>query len=51
MVNHRSFWDLLAYNSHYKTKDSDIPHRTKITASLLECAAEIQSELLKELQV
>jgi len=51
MVDHKSFRDLLAYNSRYKTRDTDIPHRTKITASVLERAAEIQSGLLKELQV
>ncbi|KAG2136388.1 hypothetical protein DEU56DRAFT_691490, partial [Suillus clintonianus] len=40
----------LAYNSRNKTKDTDIPHRTKITTCVLERADEIQKDLAKELQ-
>ncbi|KAG2339944.1 hypothetical protein BDR05DRAFT_837668, partial [Suillus weaverae] len=40
----------LTYNSWNKTKDTDIPHWTKITTCVLECANEIQKDLAKELQ-
>jgi hypothetical protein len=42
---------MLLYNGRNKTKDTDILHRTKMTKSVLERAAEIQAELAKELQV
>ncbi|KAG0695465.1 hypothetical protein DFH29DRAFT_1005443 [Suillus ampliporus] len=50
LVNHKSFCDLLTYNSRNKTKDVDILHRTKITTCVLKYADEIQRDLAKELQ-
>ncbi|RDB19757.1 hypothetical protein Hypma_013237 [Hypsizygus marmoreus] len=44
-----SFRELLTYQRP-KMKDSDIPHRTKITESITERAAVIAAELAKELQ-
>ncbi|KAG1737225.1 hypothetical protein EDB19DRAFT_1582664, partial [Suillus lakei] len=40
----------LTYNSQNKTKDTDIPHRTKITTCVLKHANEIQKDLAMELQ-
>jgi len=42
---------LLKSNSQGKTKDYDIPHRTKITELVLACAAEIEADLTQELKV
>ena len=51
IVEHNAFRDLLKSNSWGKTKDSDIPHRTKITESVLARAAEIEADLAQELKV
>jgi hypothetical protein len=41
----------LLYNGQNKTKESDIPHHTKVTQDVLERATEIQADLAKELKV
>lgn len=51
IVDHEAFRDLLVYDSRYKTKESDIPHRTKITDSMIARAKQIQAALEKELKV
>jgi hypothetical protein len=50
LVDRLAFRELLLYQRP-KTKESDIPHRTDITQSVLSCAEDIQEELKKELQV
>jgi hypothetical protein len=50
ITDHPSFRELLIYRRQ-KTKESDIPHRTKITECVLDRADAIQKELAKELKV
>jgi hypothetical protein len=49
VTDHPAFRELLKYQRP-KTKESDIPHRTKITDSVLERASLIEAELAKELE-
>ncbi|KAG1818336.1 hypothetical protein EV424DRAFT_1556667 [Suillus variegatus] len=51
IVDHDAFWELLHYNGCSKTKDSDIPHRMKVTEDVIECAEAIRADLTKELQI
>ena len=51
ITDHEAFRELLIYNGHNKTKELDIPHRTQVTDSILDRAAEIQAHIAKELQV
>ena len=50
ITDHPSFRELLIYQRQ-KTKESDIPHCTKITECVLDHADVIQKELAKELEV
>jgi hypothetical protein len=50
IVDHESFRELLIFQ-RAKTKESDIPHRTKVTECVLERAAGIRKELARELVV
>lgn len=49
VTDHDSFRELLAYQRP-KTKSSDIPHRTKLTESILQRADQIGKELAKKLR-
>ena len=51
IIDHDAFYDLLKFNGHGKTKDSDIPHHTKVTESVLACDYEIEADLAQELKV